>query len=45
MGVSVVDEPQRRRQRARNLAVAGALVLLVVLFYAITIARIGSSLP
>lgn len=45
MTVSAMEEPERRRQRARNLAVAGALVLLVVLFYLLTIARIGSSLP
>ncbi len=43
--MSAVDEPERRRLRARNLAVAGALVLLVLLFYAITVARIGSNLP
>ncbi len=39
-----MDDPERRRLRARNLAVAGALVLLVLLFYALTIARIGSNL-
>jgi hypothetical protein len=32
----------KRRQRGRNLAVAGALLFFVVLFYAITIARLGS---
>ncbi|BCX16534.1 MAG: hypothetical protein KatS3mg117_0216 [Geminicoccaceae bacterium] len=39
-----MDEHERRRLRARNLAVAGALLLLVLLFYAMTIARIGSNL-
>jgi hypothetical protein len=42
--VRMMDDPERRRLRARNLAVAGALVLLVLLFYALTIARIGSNL-
>lgn len=40
----MMDDPEQRRLRARNLAVAGALVLLVLLFYALTIARIGSNL-
>jgi len=39
-----MDEYEKRRLRARNLAVAGALLLLVLLFYAMTIARIGSNL-
>lgn len=39
-----MDEHERHRVRARNLAVAGALLLLVLLFYAMTIARIGSNL-
>ncbi|MDJ0977059.1 MAG: hypothetical protein QNI87_00820 [Erythrobacter sp.] len=32
----------KRRQKARNLVVAGALLFFVVLFYLITIARLGS---
>lgn len=31
----------RRRQKSRNLALGAVLVFLVVLFYAITIARMG----
>ncbi|MEE4155491.1 MAG: hypothetical protein V2I27_15135 [Erythrobacter sp.] len=31
----------KRRQKARNIAIAGALLFFVVLFYAITIVRIG----
>ena len=31
----------RRRQKSRNLALGGVLVFLAVLFYAITIARMG----
>lgn len=40
-----MDEPERRRLRARNLLVAAALVALVLLFYAITIARMGGGTP
>lgn len=36
------DAEFKRRQRSRNLAVAGTLLFFVVLFYAITIARLGS---
>ncbi|MEM6827643.1 MAG: hypothetical protein AAGB23_04805 [Pseudomonadota bacterium] len=32
----------KRRQRSRNLVVAGTLLFFVILFYAITIARLGS---
>jgi hypothetical protein len=32
----------KRRQKGRNLVVAGTLLFFVVLFYAITVARIGS---
>ena len=32
----------KRRQRSRNLGVAGTLLVFVVLFYAITIARMGT---
>ena len=31
----------KRRQKARNLVVGGTLLFFVVLFYLITIARIG----
>jgi hypothetical protein len=33
----------RRRQKSRNLVVAGTLLFFVVLFYAITIVRIGDA--
>ena len=32
----------KRRQRGRNLVVAGTLLFFVVLFYMITLARMGS---
>lgn len=32
----------KRRQKSRNLVVGGTLLFFVVLFYAITIARLGS---
>ena len=32
----------KRRQRSRNLVIAGTLLFFVVLFYAITLARLGS---
>lgn len=32
-----------RRQRARNLAIAAGLVLLIVLFYLITIFKLGGN--
>jgi hypothetical protein len=34
-------EEQRRRQRARSIAIAVALVGLVVLFYLVTIVKLG----
>jgi hypothetical protein len=36
-----VSEVLKRRQRARNMAIAGGLVLLCGLFYLITIFRLG----
>jgi hypothetical protein len=40
--MSPEDEAElKRRQKSRNLAVAGTLLFFAVLFYAITIARIG----
>ena len=38
------DSPLRRRQRGRNLALGLGLVALAVLFYLITIVKIGSTL-
>jgi hypothetical protein len=32
----------KRRQRSRNLVVAGTLLFFVVLFYAITLVRLGA---
>ena len=32
----------KRRQKARNLVVAGTLLFVVALFYMITVARLGS---
>jgi len=32
----------KRRQKSRNLVVAGTLLFFVVLFYAITVARLGA---
>jgi hypothetical protein len=37
----VLTEEQKRRQRARSVAIALALGALVVLFYAITIVKLG----
>ncbi|MEM7665655.1 MAG: hypothetical protein AAF250_07330 [Pseudomonadota bacterium] len=31
----------KRRQKSRNLVVAGALLFFVILFYSITIVRLG----
>lgn len=36
------EQEYKRRQRSRNLVLAGVLLFFVALFYAITIARIGS---
>ncbi len=36
-------DPRRRRQRTRNIAVATGLVALVVLFYLITLVKIGGN--
>jgi flagellar biosynthesis/type III secretory pathway M-ring protein FliF/YscJ len=35
-------EEMHKMRRSRNLALLGAIVLLVVLFYALTIVRVGS---
>ncbi len=34
---------QHRRQRTRNLALAGVLVALVALFFAITLVKLGGA--
>lgn len=39
-GVRLTDE-QRRRRRARSIAIAVALGALVVLFYLVTIVKLG----
>ena len=35
-------EEMQKMRRSRNLALLGAIVLLVLLFYALTIVRVGS---
>ncbi len=37
----VLTEEQKRRRRARNIAIALALGALVVLFYVLTIVKVG----
>ena len=37
----VLSEDQKRRQRARNVAIACALAGLVILFYLITVFKLG----
>lgn len=37
----VLTEEQKRRRRARSIAIALALGALVLLFYAVTIAKLG----
>ena len=39
-GVRLTEE-QRRRQRGRSIAIAVALAALVVLFYLVTIVKLG----
>ncbi len=41
--MSLTMEQVNRRRRARNWALGGALLGLVVLFYLITIVRIGAT--
>jgi uncharacterized membrane protein len=38
------DSDMHRRQRGKNLVVAGFLVVLVVMFFALTIVRMGPHL-
>jgi len=37
------DLERKKRQRSRNMVLGGLLLFMVVLFYMITIARMGSS--
>jgi hypothetical protein len=39
----VLTEEQKRRRRARSIAIALALGALVVLFYALTIIKVGQT--
>jgi thiol:disulfide interchange protein len=39
----VLTEEQKRRRRARNIAIALALGALCVLFYALTIIKVGQT--
>jgi hypothetical protein len=39
----VLTEQQKRRQRARSIAIAFALAALVVIFYLVTIVRLGGN--
>jgi high-affinity K+ transport system ATPase subunit B len=39
----VLTEAQRRRRRARNIAIACVLAGLVVLFYLITVFKLGGN--
>lgn len=39
----VLSPEQKRRQRNRNIAVAAVLIGLVVLFYLITLFKLGSN--
>lgn len=41
-GVVLTDE-QRRRQKARNVAIAVTLAVLVVLFYLVTVFKMGGN--
>jgi len=43
VGVRSDDPELRRRRRRRNLALAGVLVGLVLLFYAITVVKVGGA--
>lgn len=39
----IMTDDQKKRQRARSWAIAGALIALVVLFYIVTIVRLGAN--
>jgi hypothetical protein len=40
----VLTEEQKRRRRARSIAIALALGVLVLLFYALTIIKVGQGM-
>jgi archaellum biogenesis protein FlaJ (TadC family) len=42
-GIVLTDE-QKRRRRARSIAIALALGVLVLLFYAITVVKLGTGI-
>ena len=37
------DDEKRKKQRGRSLAIAWALVALAILFFAVTLVRLGSN--
>lgn len=39
----VLTEEQRRRRRSRNIAIAAVLGILVVLFYLVTLFKLGGN--
>jgi hypothetical protein len=39
----MLTEAEKRRQRVRSLAIAWGLVLLVVLFFCVTLVRLGAN--
>jgi uncharacterized membrane protein affecting hemolysin expression len=41
--LKLTDEQIRKRQKSRNVAIAVCLVICIVLFYAITIFKMGGS--
>jgi len=41
-GIVLTDE-QRRRRRSRNIAIAAVLGILVVLFYLVTLFKLGGN--
>jgi hypothetical protein len=45
VGLSDDEKSDRRRRRAKNIAVGVALFALAVLFYLVTMVKIGSTLP
>jgi hypothetical protein len=43
MATPDLDQDLKRRQKVRSLAIAGGLVLMCVIFYLITIFRMGGN--
>lgn len=39
----IMTDEQKRRQRRRNIAIAGVLFALVAIFYAVTVVKMGSN--